>query len=163
MKSSTPRQRSDVSCTEPGTPSAACSRGTTVPRSWGQRRSRVARLPEPSSGPYGTDPESVDTLGRCAKDHAPERQRRPARSRYSSRRLSELKSTPHTDRMPKRTYRASVTFEYGEQAPETARVEIVASNASIAASRSVREARRQLPGRRPSSIVVLVEAAEGAS
>jgi len=57
----------------------------------------------------------------------------------------------------KRQYGASVTFEFPEAAPETARMAIVAGSHQKAASEAVREAKRRFPGRRPSSIVVLLE------
>lgn len=56
-----------------------------------------------------------------------------------------------------RRWKASVTLEYTEQAPETVRTEIVASSASTAASRAISAARRQLPGRRFASLSLLLE------
>jgi hypothetical protein len=55
-------------------------------------------------------------------------------------------------------FRAAVTFEYQEQAPDTWRGEIAAAAAQTGAHRAVVAAKRALPGRRPSSIVVLLEA-----
>ncbi len=58
-------------------------------------------------------------------------------------------------------FKASVTFEYLEQAPETVRAEIVAGNAHTGASRAVKTARKALPRRRPTSMVVLLEPVGG--
>jgi hypothetical protein len=60
-------------------------------------------------------------------------------------------------KVSRKRWRASTTFEYTEQAPETVRTEIAAGTASTAASRAVSQAKRELPGRRPSSILVLLE------
>ncbi len=57
-------------------------------------------------------------------------------------------------------YRYAVTFEYAEQAPETVRGELRLPNHSLAARRAVDGARRQCPGRRPTSISVLLEILE---
>jgi hypothetical protein len=54
-------------------------------------------------------------------------------------------------------YRASVTFEFLTEPPETVRTEIVAGKPETGAHRALREARRQLPNRRPCSIVVVLE------
>jgi len=55
------------------------------------------------------------------------------------------------------TYKASVTYEFPEAAPETWRGAIVAGRPSTAASRAIEAARRVFPRRRPSSVVVLLE------
>jgi hypothetical protein len=54
-------------------------------------------------------------------------------------------------------YRAAVTFEFDEHAPETVRHEIAASTLHTAASRAVKAARKATPGQRPRSLVVLLE------
>jgi hypothetical protein len=54
-------------------------------------------------------------------------------------------------------YAAVITFEFEVDAPETVRTVVEAGNVHTAASRAVRAARRALPRRRPSSIVLLLE------
>lgn len=54
-------------------------------------------------------------------------------------------------------YLASVTFENAQGAPETHREVIEAASHQKAASSAVRAAKRMLPGRRPTSIVILLE------
>lgn len=57
----------------------------------------------------------------------------------------------------RRQYTASVTFESLTAAPETARMPVEAASHGKAASRAVQAAMKQYPGRRPSSIVVLLQ------
>lgn len=54
-------------------------------------------------------------------------------------------------------YTASVTFENATGVPETVKTAIVAASHQKAASMAMREAKKALPGRRPSSIVVVLE------
>ena len=54
-------------------------------------------------------------------------------------------------------YLASVTFENATGRPETHKQVIEAGSHQTAASRAVRAARKMLPNRRPSSIVVVLE------
>lgn len=57
-------------------------------------------------------------------------------------------------------YRAAVTFESLTAAPETYRTELVAGSHQKAASRAMIEAKRAYPGRRPCSIVILLDLGE---
>ena len=59
--------------------------------------------------------------------------------------------------MPKRTFTASVTYEYPQAAPDTIREQIIAASAGKAASSACRLARKRISGRRPSSIVVVLQ------
>ena len=54
-------------------------------------------------------------------------------------------------------FRTSVTFEFPTQAPETTRTAIVAGKAETAAHRALRAAKKAMPNRKPTSIVVLLE------
>lgn len=57
------------------------------------------------------------------------------------------------------SYRIAVTFEFETDAPVTHRATVTATSAHTAASRAIREARRVLGRRKPTSIVLLIEAA----
>ena len=59
--------------------------------------------------------------------------------------------------MAARKYTASVTYENESSAPETVKVEISAGSHQTAASRAIKAAKPQLRGKRPTSIVVLLE------
>ena len=55
------------------------------------------------------------------------------------------------------TYRAAVTFENGNTAPETVRTTLEAGSRQRAAALAVRAAKTRLKNRRPTSIVILLE------
>jgi hypothetical protein len=59
--------------------------------------------------------------------------------------------------MAKNTYTASVTFENAAGTPETHKATIVAGGWQTAASRAVQGAKRALPGKRATSVVVVLE------
>ena len=61
--------------------------------------------------------------------------------------------------MPHTRFRYAVTFEYLQDATETIRGEIVVSNASLGARRALEAARKALPNRHWSSVVILLERA----
>ncbi len=60
-------------------------------------------------------------------------------------------------------YKASITFEYDLQAPETHRTQIEVPNASLGARRAMEAARRAYPRRSWRSAVIVLEALEGAN
>lgn len=60
-------------------------------------------------------------------------------------------------------YRASVTFESDTQVPETVRSGFVAASPGKAASTAVREARRAKPGKRWTSMVIMLEKIQASS
>jgi len=62
--------------------------------------------------------------------------------------------------MAKRVFRASVTWESKSVAPETVRTQIVAASWQSAASQAVRVAKKASPGKRASSLVVVLEPEE---
>ena len=62
--------------------------------------------------------------------------------------------------MAKTAYTASVTFESENGPPDTVRVTFEAANPRQAARRAVEQAMRQMPGRRWSSLVILLERVE---
>jgi hypothetical protein len=57
----------------------------------------------------------------------------------------------------KRVFAVSVTYEFPTAAPETVKGEFVGGSPQKAASQALRLARTRFPGRRPSSIVVVLE------
>lgn len=57
------------------------------------------------------------------------------------------------------TFTVSVTFEFDNDAPLTRKGPITATSAHTAASRAIREARREWKRRKPTSIVVVLEQA----
>ena len=54
-------------------------------------------------------------------------------------------------------YRASVTFEYDEKAPETLQTTITVPNAALGARRALEAAKAAYPNRRWSSVVIVLE------
>lgn len=56
-----------------------------------------------------------------------------------------------------RRYRYSATAEFDEAAPETVRDEVAARQAHLAAKAALLALRKAHPGRRPSSLVIVLE------
>jgi len=55
------------------------------------------------------------------------------------------------------TFDYSVSFEYQEAPPDTVKGQVIAATAVTAAARAVKAARVQLPNKRPSSLVIVLE------
>jgi len=59
--------------------------------------------------------------------------------------------------MARQGYRVSVTFESENGPPDTVQVSVVAGGPAPAARRAVEQATKRLPGKRWSSLVILLE------